>query len=757
MQSLGRLRRIVQDVSAASSLDESLRLISDHVKEAMSVDVCSIYLLDADSQDLVLMSTQGLDSASVGSVRMPLGDGLVGLIGKRQKVLNTDDAPKHPNFRYFPQTQEELFHAFLGVPIVHYRQVVGVLVVQQREARQFDEEDEAFLVTVAAQLAGTLSHAINSGKILKQLRAGQNRTNNHVDGIVGSSGIGIGRVVVAGGSLCFKDVEELTSEDQDSELQLFNQAIGMVRQELDDGREQMADTPGDVQAIFDAYRLILDADDLQVGVRDRIAQGSTAPAALKQVIEQHAAILEEMEDPYFQARGEDIRNIGLRLLRYLVQPDSKPQDYDHPIVLVGNVVSVQDIAEIPSDRLVGIVCQQGSALSHTAILASALGVPAVMGVGELPLRKLTGQQVIIDGYRGRAYFQPSRELLAEFIRLARQESAFDRSLDQLRDLPGVTQDDFQISLYVNTGLLADITPGLQRGAEGVGLYRTEIPFMLHDSFPSEEQQYRVYREVLEKFHPRPVTMRTLDIGGDKPLPYFPVKEDNPYLGWRGIRFTLDHPEIFVGQLRAMLRASSELNNLRIMLPMVSNVEEIDAFITILEDTLEDLNESGFSIQRPEIGIMVEVPSSMFLLDFMSYRLDFVSIGTNDLTQYLLAVDRNNDQVARLFSRLHPAVVRAMDYIVRCSRKCNLKVSLCGELAADPAAVILLLGMGVDSLSMNAHGLPRVKHVIRSFTRAKAELLLAEALTLENEAEIRMLLNKALDEHGLGGMVRSGVR
>lgn len=756
MQSLGRLRRIVQDVSGAASLDESLRLISDHVKEAMSVDVCSIYLLDTDSEDLVLMSTQGLDSTSVGLVRMPMGDGLVGLIAKRQKVLNTDDALKHPNFRYFPQTQEEMFHAFLGVPIVHYRQVVGVLVVQQEEARQFDEEDEAFLVTVAAQLAGSLSHAINSGKILKLLKGGKSRTSNFVDGIVGSSGIGIGRVVVAGGSICFKDVEELTAENKEAELELFQQAIEMVREELDAGHQQMADTPGDVQAIFEAYRLILDADDLQVGVRDHIEKGLTAPAALKQVIEQHAAILEEMEDPYFQARGEDIRNIGLRLLRYLVQPDSRPQEYDHPIVLVGNVVSVQDIAEIPSEKLVGIVCQQGSALSHTAILASALGVAAVMGAGELPLRKLNGQQVIIDGYRGRAYFQPSRELLAEYLRLARQESAFDRSLDQLRDLPGVTQDGFQISLYVNTGLLADITPGLQRGAEGVGLYRTEIPFMLHDSFPSEEQQYRVYREVLEKFHPRPVTMRTLDIGGDKPLPYFPVKEDNPYLGWRGIRFTLDHPEIFVGQLRAMLRASVGLDNLRIMLPMVSNVEEIDAFTKILDDTLEDLEESGYEIVRPQIGIMVEVPSSMFLLDFMSERLDFVSIGTNDLTQYLLAVDRNNDQVARLFTRLHPAVVRAMDYIVRISRKADLKVSLCGELAADPAAVVLLLGMGVDSLSMNAHGLPRVKHVIRSFSRSKAEAVLAEVLTMQSEPEIRELLNKVLEDHGLGGLIRSGV-
>ncbi|MEH6822684.1 MAG: phosphoenolpyruvate--protein phosphotransferase [Motiliproteus sp.] len=755
MPSLARLQRIVQDVNTAASLDEMLRMISSQVQEVMAVDVCSIYLMDSDREELVLMHTLGLDAASVGRIRLPLGDGLVGFVGEQQQLLNVEDAPRHPQFHFFPESQEENIHAFLGVPIIHFRKLVGVLVVQKRAMRRFDDEDEAFLVTIAAHLSGALNDAIGSGKISELLKTSK-KTNTFVNGIVGSTGVGIGWVVAAGSRLSFKDVEDLCSLDPVAELALFDQAVVGVREQLVQGQQLMAGTPGDVQAIFDAYRMILDSDDLQRAIRDRIKAGAIAPAALKIVIEEHAAIFEAMEDLYFRARGEDIRDIGLRLLRLLLEPDAVEVSYDRPTILVGSVVGVSDIARVPHGKLVGIVCKQGSALSHTAILASALGIPAVMGVGELPVRKLVGKSAIIDGYQGRVHFQPSSALRAEFIRLARKDSEFDRSLEKLRDLPAETLDGFRVNMFVNTGLLSDITPGLQRGAEGVGLYRTEIPFMVHESFPTEEEQYRVYRKVLSQFHPRPVTMRTLDIGGDKPLPYFPVQEDNPYLGWRGIRFTLDHPEIFLGQIRAMLRANEGLNNLKIMLPMISSVDEVDSFFELLRKAMKALRSEGLEIDKPPVGIMVEVPATMFLLDYMGWRLDFISIGTNDLTQYLLAVDRNNQSVASLFSRLHPSVVRALHYITEQAYKNGLDVSLCGELAADPAAVLLLLGMGVKSFSMNAHSLPRIKHVIRSVSRLQTEGLVANALRMQSETEIRLMLNKALENAGLEEhLVRSG--
>ena len=755
MPTLARMQRIVQDVNTAASLDEKLRMISSQVKEVMAVDVCSIYLFDTEQSELVLMHTLGLDTGSVGRIRMPLGDGLVGLVGEEQQLLNIEDAPSHPKFHYFPQAQEEAFHAFLGAPVIHYRKLVGVLVVQQRASRRFDDEDEAFLVTIAAHLSATLNDAINSGKI-KQLLQTSKKTNSFVNGIVGSSGVGIGRVVVADSTVSFKEVEDLCALDPQAELTLFERAVELVHEELDQGHQQMADTPGDVKAIFDAYRLILNSDDLQQPVRQRINDGAMATSALKAVIEEHAAIFEAMEDPYFQARGEDIRNIGLRLLKFLLEPDADQVSYDQPTILAGNVVGVSDIAQVPQGKLVGIICQQGSALSHTAILASALGVPAVMGVGELPLRKLAGKSAIIDGYQGRVHIQPSTALRAEFTRLARQDSEFDRSLEKLKELPAETTDGYRVGLHVNTGLLSDISPGLERGAEGIGLYRTEIPFIVHDSFPTEDEQYRVYRKVLSEFHPRPVTMRTLDIGGDKPLPYFPVEEDNPYLGWRGIRFTLDHPEIFLGQLRAMLRANEGLGNLRILLPMISSVDEVDSFYELLRKAFKSLQSEGVVVEKPPVGIMVEVPSTLFLLDYMAWRLDFISIGTNDLTQYLLAVDRNNQSVANLFSRLHPSVVRALHYVTEQAYKHGLEVSLCGELAADPAAMLLLLGMGVKSFSMNAHSLPRIKHVIRSVSHEKAVGLVENALRMQSETEIRQMLNRALENAGLEAhLIRSG--
>ena len=756
MPSLALLQRIVQDVNTATSLDEKLRMISEQLQQAMSVDVCSIYLMDAERDELVLMHTLGLDPVSVGQIRMPLGDGLVGLVGEQQQLLNIEDAPKHPKFHFFPEAHEEAFHAFLGAPIIHYRKLVGVLVVQQRASRCFNDEDQAFLVTIAAHLSGALNDAVNSGKVAELVKTSK-KTTRFFNGIIGSTGIGIGRVLVAGSQLSFKDVEDLCALDPQVELAAFDEAVKRVHEELDQGHAQMAGSPGDVQAIFEAYRLILDSADLQQAIRDRIQAGAMATAALKAVIDEHAAIFEAMEDPYFKARSEDIRDIGLRLLKYLVEPEAQQHDYDQPTILIGDVVGVSDIAQVPQDKLVGIVCQQGSALSHTAILASALGVPAVMGVGELPLRKLAGKSAIIDGYQGRVHFQPSTALRAEFTRLARQDSEFDRSLEKLRDLPAETSDGFRAALHVNTGLLSDISPGLKRGAEGVGLYRTEIPFIVHESFPTEEEQYRVYRKVLSQFHPRPVTMRTLDIGGDKPLPYFPVAEDNPYLGWRGIRFTLDHPEIFSGQIRAMLRANEGLGNMKILLPMVSSVDEVDSFFELLRKEIKNLRSEGLKIERPPVGIMVEVPSTLFLLDYMAWRLDFISIGTNDLTQYLLAVDRNNQSVANLFSRLHPSVVRALHFTCEQAHKNGLEISLCGELAADPAAILLLLGMGIRSFSMNAHSLPRIKLVIRSISHAQAQGLVENALRMQSEAEIRQMLNRALEAAGLDEhLLRTGV-
>jgi phosphotransferase system enzyme I (PtsP) len=313
----------------------------------------------------------------------------------------------------------------------------------------------------------------------------------------------------------------------------------------------------------------------------------------------------------------------------------------------------------------------------------------------------------------------------------------------------------RIPLYANTGLLTDITPSLRSGAEGVGLYRTEVPFLIRDRFPGEEEQRRTYRQVLEAFAPAPVVVRTLDIGGDKVLPYFPVTEENPFLGWRGIRISLDHPEIFLTQLRAVFRAAAGLNNLRLLLPMISSVAEIDAATGLIRRAFEEVVEEGEDIVYPQVGVMIEIPSAVYQVRAMAKRVDFFSIGSNDLTQYLLAVDRNNGQVADLYDALHPSVLSAIQQVIRDAHDVDRQVSVCGEMAGDPAAALLLVGMGVDSLSMNAASLLRVKWAVRTFSTTQLQSLLEEVQELEEPAAVRALLHDCLESAGLGGLVRAG--
>jgi len=357
--------------------------------------------------------------------------------------------------------------------------------------------------------------------------------------------------------------------------------------------------------------------------------------------------------------------------------------------------------------------------------------------------------------RGRLYVNPGDAVRQEFSRLAREEQALSKELEHLRDLPAETPDGFRVALYANAGLLADLTPSLSVGAEGIGLYRTELPFMLREQFPGEEEQRLLYRQVLEAFAPNPVTLRTLDVGGDKTLPYFPVNESNPALGWRGIRFTLDNPVIFITQLRAMLRASAGLENLRILIPMVGSVDQAEEAVHLLRRSWQELTDAGENVIMPPCGLMIEVPSAVYQAAALARCVDFLSIGSNDLTQYLLAVDRGNERVAAHFDCLHPAVIRALQQVMAAGEQQNKPVSVCGEAAGDPAMVILLLGMGIHSLSMSAGDLPRIKSVIRTFSRVQARSLLNEVLQVEKAAEIRRLLSAALVQAGLGGLVRAG--
>jgi phosphotransferase system enzyme I (PtsP) len=372
-----------------------------------------------------------------------------------------------------------------------------------------------------------------------------------------------------------------------------------------------------------------------------------------------------------------------------------------------------------------------------------------VGLGNVPLGQLGGRELLVDGHQGRVIVEPSPAVLEEFQRLMSQEEQRAADLEALRDLPAETQDGVRVVLQANAGLLSDLGPALNSGAEGIGLYRTEFTFMVRDSFPGEDDQYEVYRQVVESFAPRPVTIRTLDVGGDKGLPYFPIREDNPFLGWRGIRLTLDNPGVFLIQLRAMLRANAGYGNLRILLPMISSPAEVDEVHALLDRAERELLQEGRATTRPCVGVMIEVPASIYQMVELARRVDSFSIGTNDLTQYLLAVDRNNARVSAHYDSLHPAVIRAVEHAVRQAHHAGKPIGVCGDMAGDPASAILLLGLGVDSLSMASPSIPRVKRALCGFTRQRAQELVAKAIALEDPQQIHLLLNTAIEEAGLG--------
>jgi phosphotransferase system enzyme I (PtsP) len=753
---LNVLRRIVQEVNAAEDLAHALDTIVQRIKSALKVDVCSVYLVTSGEKELVLMATEGLNPQATRKVHLKFSEGLVGLVAQRAEPLNLDNAPDHRRYKYIPETGEEKYHAFLGIPIIHRRKLLGVLVIQQFEQRRFDEAHTAFLITLAAQLAGAISHAEISGEI-QALRKKKDHPEIFIQGVTGAPGVGIGTAVVAFGSADLDSIPDRKPLNINREIQSFKRAVKRVQQEMLEIKARIgALIPSEERILFDAFVMLIGSDTLVDHTVEHIRAGNWAPGALRQTIGDHVAVFESMDDQYLRERADDIRAIGRRILiRLQSNSHSGHRELPGNTVLIGEDVSVADLADISPDRLVGVVSGHGSRSSHVAILARALGVPAVMGAVDLPVGQLDGREVIVDGYTGIFYIEPSDPVREEFFRLEMEERELAEGLSELVGKPAVTPDGFRMPVYVNSGLLADINAMFQSDADGVGLYRTEFPFMVRDRFPGEDEQYHIYRQVLEAVAPKPVTLRTLDVGGDKVLPYFPINEDNPFLGWRGIRIMLDHPEIFLTQLRAMLRASVGLNNMKILLPMINSLSEVDEAFELVQRTWYELLDENFNVVMPEIGVMVEVPSAVYLSEKLARKVNFLSVGTNDLAQYILAVDRNNAMVAGLYHSMHPAVLDALLTIIRGAHSVGKPVGICGEMASDPSAVILLMGMEIDNLSVSLAGLPRVKWVIRSFTRSQVKKILKTVLAMDDPIEIRNLLDEALVRAGLGGLVRAG--
>jgi len=761
---LTTLKRIVQEISQISALDTALFRLASRVKQTLNVDSCSIYLADYEAQEFILKATDGLHPDAVEQVRIGFSEGLIGLVGQREEPLNIVNAPSHPRFKHYPEVKEEKYNAFLGTPIINQRRVLGVITLQQAEMRRFSEDEEAFLVTLAAQLALEITNADIRGALTLSNSNDNTARQKNVRGIAGSPGLAIGKGVSLDKSINLKNWVVKRTDSPLDQIQLYRKGVEVTRGHVDALSNGLDDAiPDDVKSIFQLYHHLLDANSLGREVEEKIREGWDAASSLKMVIESYAARFRAMDDPYMQERAIDIVDLSDRILANILYEANGQKVTEKVItkasILVADEVSAPMLAEFPRDKLQGIISIRGSNNSHAAILARAMGVPAVMGCQNVTPALLEDKEILLDGYSGEVIISPERNIKTEFIQLIEEESAIAEKIDAEADKPCESVDGCRMSLYINAGLSAEVELNAEQIGAGVGLYRTEIPFMLRERFPSEQEQVELYRQVLEAAPTLPITMRTLDVGGDKPLPYFPISEENPFLGWRGIRLTLDHPEIFLVQVRAMLRASVGLSNLQIMLPMISTVSEVQEAKRLINQAFyeisDEITESGEVLNKPKLGIMLEVPSVLYQLPQLAKHVDFFSVGSNDLTQYLLAVDRNNTRVAGLYNSYHPAVLGALYDVVQKANQNQVPVTICGEIAGEPAGALLLMGMGYRRLSMNGFNLRKINWLIRKVTLDECKQLLSLALTSVNQEEVFVHLNKYLETKGLGGLIRAG--
>ncbi len=749
------LRRVIQEVNAARDLTGALNIIVDRVQESMGTQACTVYLTNDDDTRYVFMATRGLNQSAVGSVSLSNDEGLVSYVGERAEPVNLENATTHPRYLFVEAVGEEPYKAFLGVPIIHHRKVLGVLFVQDRHARKYDESEEAFLITLSAQLAGVIAHAEATGALNVETDSASLPASKF-RGKVGAPGIAFGTAVVVYPEANLNTVPERKVANIDGELTLFRVAINEVRDEIREMGAKLSDRlkPEEL-GLFDAYLHMLDDSAIAGEVEDLILQGHWAQGALRRVIELHVANFEAMDDSYLRERGTDVRDLGQRVLAKLQFSTGGRDKFPRDTILVGDELTPSMLASVPRDCLKGLVAVRGSGSSHVAILAKAMGVPSVMGAEDLPIELLEEKPLIVDGQEGQVITHPNEDQIRFYQNLIKEEEALIEGLEELKTLPCKTTDGHRVRLWVNTGLMSDAAKSLDRGAEGVGLYRTEVHFMTKDRFPTEEEQKTIYREHLQAFSPRNVTMRTLDIGGDKALSYFPIEEANPFLGWRGIRVTLDHPEIFLAQVRAMIRANEGVGAfLRIMLPMVSSVSEVDEAKKLISKCYRELLEEGRKVDMPAVGVMIEVPSAVYQARDIIKRVDFLSVGSNDLIQYMLAVDRNNAQVAELYQEYHPAVLGALKQIVEAAHGENKPLGICGEMAGNPSAAILLTAMGYDVLSMNSTNLLMVKLAIRTFDLAKAKRILNKVLKMDDAKEIKLYVDGQMRKAGLGKIIRT---
>ncbi len=770
---------LLEDVSTiithSHDLQETLERIVQTVAERMSTEVCSLYLLDAKARRLTLWATTGLDRFAIGKVSMGVDEGLTGLVIEKMEPVVAVDAMAHPHFKFFPETGEDRYHSFLGIPIVEKQTPLGVLNVRTLRKRRFTRTEIRLLRTISAQVRGIITQArllenlqikererrtyrkrmveaIEQLRTYQQKQRGKTITRGQVSrmrlsGLGASPGFGMGRAHLIHPQVRLDAIPDRHTDYPTTELERFTAAVQSSTEELSVLKERMRSRLPEVDsAIFDAHRLMLEDRALHTKVETLIDQGLAAESALKKVLEEYIEAFARAD--HLRERTADIQDIGQRVLRHLLGSAEDERVLGDKVIFVAENLTLSDLCLVDHNKIKGVMLANGGVTSHTSILAKSFEIPTVVGVEHAELVR-EGDFIIADGNAGAVYVNPSAEVIREYERLDREYQVFNRELEGLRDLPAETQDGCRVTLYANIGLLGDVALACQHGAEGIGLYRTEIPFLTYRDFPSEEEQLDLYRRVLEGMQGRLVTIRTLDLGPDKYPPYLHLpQESSPLFGWRSIRISLEMKDLFKTQIRAILRAGT-YGPTRLLFPMISSLEEIRQVKEILAEAKEELQQEGrdFDLSMP-VGIVVEVPSAVWLADWMIQEVDFLSLGTNDLIQYLLAVDRNSRKTSSLYEPLHPAVLTAVHHTIRAAKRAGKGIGMCGEMGADPLCALVLLGMGLDEMSMEAFFIPVIKRVIRSVPYGSAQRIAQEVLERETVQEIKGYLFDEMKRLGI---------
>ncbi|HXA39727.1 MAG TPA: phosphoenolpyruvate--protein phosphotransferase [Phenylobacterium sp.] len=730
------LRQIREALAGGGPAQARLDMVVRIIARSMVAEVCSLYMRRA-AGDMELFATEGLDPAAVHVTRMKPGEGLVGEIMKLGRPLNLADAPEHPAFSYRPETGEDPYHAFLGVPLLRGGRAIGVLVVQNRTARVYTDDEVEDLQIVAMVLAEMVAAGELIGEAaLKGVEIAPHRPER-LKGAKFGDGLAYGVAVLHEPPVA---PSQLLSDDVAAEEARLAAAIDSLQAQIDQMLEGNAGLVDASFEVLDTYRMFAHSQSWLRSLQDAVSNGLTAEAAVERVRSEHRARLGQARDPYLRERLHDLEDLNDRLLRHLSGDGHEARELPENAILIARNLGPADLLEYDRTRLRGLLLEEGSAASHAAIVARALDIPCVGRLSGLRDRVSEGDMVIVDAETGEAYLRPRTDVVKAIqarIDVRRQRRA---EFARLRDTPAFTRDGAKITLLMNAGLDVDLDILGETGAEGIGLFRTEFQFMVAEEMPRFNAQTALYSRVMDAAGDLPVTFRTLDLGGDKVLPYMEAeREDNPALGWRAIRMGLDRPALLRLQLRALI-AASRGRALRVMFPLVANVDEFRAARALVDIELAWAERRGRKPpSRLDVGAMIEAPSLVWHLDALLPMTDFVSVGTNDLMQYLFAADRGNPRMAERYDPLSPPALRVLEQIQRACAETGTPVSVCGEMAGRPLEAFALVALGFERLSMPPAGVGPVKQMVLSCDREAARrgvaaLLKSGAGSVRNEIE-----------------------